>query len=227
MSRTYQQIVNTRIINLLTELTNKELPSNEYAQVMYNLGKEFGTILNDKVSSSTPIMLGCTVEDADYLGRGILENLEKSHLKTKLTVFWNMRFKTDGLSVAPIVKQYKEGAVDKNTVLVIVKSIISSSCVVRTNLTKLIEEEQPQTIYVVAPVLLKGAIQKLEAEFPPAITKQFQYFYFAEDDTATNGIVEPGIGGDIYQRLGFANQTEKNSFVPKIVKERRRRIVNS
>jgi hypothetical protein len=46
--------------------------------------------------------------------------------------------------------------------------------------------------------------------------------FFAEDDERTeDGIVLPGIGGDVYERLGFEGQETKNRFIPKIVRERR------
>lgn len=228
MSRNFQEhILSENIKILLSQLTDPSLPATEYAKVMYQLGFEFGPILYQHFKEPKSITLACTVEDADFLAKGIIDYLEEKNSTVFLTVFWNHRFKPGGISVAPIVKQYHEKINQVSDTLLIIKSIISSSCVVRTNLTRMIEEFSPEQIFVVAPVLMKGSLQNLESEFDPVITRKFKYFYFAEDDEKTReGIILPGIGGDIYQRLGFANQKEKNRYIPNIVTERRQRLNN-
>ena len=228
MSRKHSElVVDDRIPDLLTRLVDQSTGSIEYAAIMYNLGQEFGKILLGQLNENSRLVLACTVEDADYLAKGILEMLEKQIGSVVLCVFWNKRFKVgnkDGISVAPIVKEYREKGVEQSNVLVIIKSVISSSCVVRTNLTRLIEALNPGQIYIVSPVLLKGATTNLENEFDASVSSKFRYLYFAEDDQRNeDGIVLPGIGGDVYQRLGFQGQEAKNRFIPSIVKERRHR----
>jgi protein-tyrosine-phosphatase len=50
--------------------------------------------------------------------------------------------------------------------------------------------------------------------------------YLAEDDVKTpEGIIVPGIGGEVYARLGFGSQDDKNRFTPDLVKQRRREIL--
>ena len=145
--------------------------------------------------------------------------------KVWLTVFWNKRFQPNNennISIAPIIKEFHEKGYEKTNLLIIVKSITSSSCVVRTNLTHFIESVAPSSIFVVAPVLYKGAIDNLKNEFDARISNQFQYLYFVEDDQRTkDGLVIPGIGGDVYQRLGWKDQEAKNRSTPLIVKQRR------
>lgn len=226
MARKYSNlIVNIHIQELLDTLIDNSTSSEQYAHTMYQLGNAFGSIILEKIEGSHNITLACTVEDADFLGKGILDVLENTFPKVSLVVFWNKRFKAgseDGMSVAPIIKEYHEKGFERTDILIIIKSIIANSCVVRTNLTRLIEESNPSQILVVAPVLLKGATSKLEDEFDDSISKKFNYFYFAEDDEKTqDGVVLPGIGGDVYNRLGFEGQNAKNKFIPSIVKERR------
>lgn len=218
--------INEGIVSLLNKLVNKATESKEYAQTMYELGERFGDLILKKFADpSDKIALACTVEDADYLGKGIIDVLERNDRKVLLTVFWNKRLapnKENNLSIAPIIKEFHEEGYKDVPILVIIKSIISSSCVVRTNLTKLFEESNPEQILVVAPVLLRGAIKSLESEFDDDISKKFDYLYFAEDDQTTqDGLVDPGIGGDVYKRLGFVGQNARNRFIPSIVKERR------
>jgi len=225
MGRVLTNSINDNIISLLEKLVDKTTESEEYAQTMYSLGNEFGTLILDRIVDDENIVLASTVEDADYLGKGILDVLEKCGKKIFLTVFWNKRFnpnEENNIAVAPIVKEFHEVQNENIGTVIVIKSIISSSCVVRTNLTKLLEESSPKHVLIVAPVMLRGATENLESEFSDDIKSNFSYLYFAEDDQKSDdGFVYPGIGGDVYQRLGFESQKEKNSYIPKIVKERR------
>jgi hypothetical protein len=120
---------------------------------MYNLGYAFGPLIEQQLKYPTTVTLACTVEDADHLAAGMIDYLEQKDNKIYLNVFWNKRFKPGGISAAPIVKQYRDKGSAPTHSLVMLKSIISSSCVVRTNLTRLIEQFLPDQIFVVAPVL--------------------------------------------------------------------------
>ena len=72
------------------------------------------------------------------------------------------------------------------------------------------------------------AEKNLKSEFPSAITEKFKYIYFAMDDERqSNGNLVPGIGGNVYQRLGFKDQDDKNKFIPKLVKERRESLISA
>lgn len=229
MAREYTKgLATDPVISLLNKLIDKRIGKQEYASTLQDLGKILGGVLLDRVGTSAKrITLACTVEDADYLGRGILDVMEKHDKQIFLTVFWNQRFKPNaenGIAVAPILREFHEKGYRDSPILVIIKSIISGACVVRTNLTKLIEDSNPERIFVVAPVLLKGATKKLDSEFDREISKKFEYLYFAEDSGKNaDGDVDPGIGGEIYRRLGFEGQSDKNRYTPEIVRERRRK----
>jgi hypothetical protein len=173
--------------------------------------------------------LASTVEDADYLAKGVLSRLETHYHDISFACFWNQRFSPfdiPDLQVAPILKKYQEPTQAKINYLIIVKSIISGACVVKTNLTNLIQKIEPEQIFVVAPVIYQGAEEKLKAEFEEDIYQKFQFFYFARDDERkTSGEVIPGIGGMVYERLGFNGQTDKNKYIPEIVKTRRQKML--
>lgn len=68
---------------------------------------------------------------------------------------------------------------------------------------------------VVAPVMLKGAQERLASEFPKQVASRFDYLTFAIDDVRDDDTVIPGIGGQVYDRLGM---TDKNAYVPEIVR---------
>lgn len=127
------------------------------------------------------------------------------------------------MDVAPIVRSYIEpsspGGID---VFIVVKSIISSGCVVRTNISELVYDHSPERILVVSPVMLAGAEQSLESEFDTSISEKFDYVWFAQDsEKEADGTVVPGVGGTVYELLGIGTSETKNSFVPQLVQERR------
>jgi hypothetical protein len=73
----------------------------------------------------------------------------------------------------------------------------------------------------VAPVISRGAQDSLRAEFPKKVSELFQFVYFAEDDSPDeNGLVWPGIGGSVYDRLALPESG--TALIPQIVMERRR-----
>jgi hypothetical protein len=58
--------------------------------------------------------------------------------------------------------------------------------------------------------MYQEAQEKLRNAFEKSIYDKFQFFYFAKDDQRTaKGEVIPGIGGSVYDRLGFQGQDDK------------------
>ncbi|MDR9402204.1 MAG: hypothetical protein RI580_02075 [Halothece sp. Uz-M2-17] len=230
MSRHYSPYNTPHTQQLLDTLADKQVSPAEYRQAMTSLGESFGDIFLNKITENQPkIYLASTVEDADYLAKGVLSRLETRYHDISFACFWNQRFSPfdiPDLQVAPILKKYQEPTQAKVNYLIIVKSIIFGACVVKTNLTNLIQKIEPEQIFVVAPVIYQGAEEKLKAEFEENIYQKFQFFYFARDDERkTSGEVIPGIGGMVYERLGFDGQTDKNKYIPEIVKTRRQKML--
>ncbi|RYY31475.1 MAG: hypothetical protein EOO04_01090 [Chitinophagaceae bacterium] len=230
MAREIQkQWTDTQTEDLLNLLVSPDTLPIQYRDAMYQLGTKLGGILNDEYQiRSKRICIACTVEDADYLAKGILDAIRLTSDAMFITVFWNQRFKPqiDGdVSLAPIIREFHDPGYQSSDVVIVLKSIIANACVVKTNLTRLLENTDPKEILIVAPVLLKGAQAKLEAEFPEDFSARFKYVYFAEDDTRSDdGIVIPGIGGNVYERLGFEGESAKNRYTPQLVKDRRSKI---
>lgn len=230
MPRRYSEYNTPYTQQLLDTLADKTVSPADYSKAMTSLGESFGDIVRKKISDSqSNIYLASTVEDADYLAKGILSRLETYYHSISFACFWNQRFSPfdiPDLKIAPILKQYQEPTSSKVNCLIIVKSIISGACVVKTNLTNLIQKIEPEQIFVVAPVIYEGAEQKLRNEFKEEIHRKFQFFYFARDDERKDsGEVVPGIGGMVYQRLGFDGQEDKNKYTPEIVKTRRKQML--
>jgi len=226
MTRAYSQFLRDKDEALLSSLIDLHSTPSLYRECMYQLGESLGKTVLDKIKDrKTGAYLACTVEDADFLAKGILNKLEESLASVKLACFWNQRFapfELSNLQVAPIVKRYLEPTSAKIDSLIVVKSIISGACVVRTNLLDTIERVTPDKIFIVAPVILKGAEDRLKEGFPASVYEKFCFIYLAEDDERTSeGVVVPGIGGMVYTRLGFGSQEDKNHHIPNLVKQRR------
>jgi hypothetical protein len=223
--RIFSKFANDKIKVLLNTLSKKNSP-DEYRDSMAAIGSELGKAIMSQNPKCKYFYIVCTVEDADFLARGMIESLSAKNIKFNLACFWNSHETTGKIgSISPVIRKYIEPySPPKNgsSGLVILKSIISGSCVVKTNLKEIIEKIRPKEIIVTAPVIHEDSIKKLEAEFDKEIVKKFKFVYFATDSKKTkDGMVKPGVGGDVYKLLGFKTQNVKNKYTPKVVKERR------
>lgn len=210
---------------LVDSLANPSLSASDYRDAMIRLGRELGGSLLDSVKrSENDIFVVCTVEDADYLARGLIETLEGAGLGSRIRLFclWNGKVRDEGISLSPVLRQYKEPGSSTAATMVIVKSIISGACVVKTNLTRALSTIRPESIFVAAPVLYEGAQKRLADEFPRDVAEKFTYRWFATDHAKSGDVVIPGVGGSVYERLGFGNEIEKNKITPDIVRQRRK-----
>lgn len=217
---------NEQVVMLaLNTLANKDSSIEAYRSAFQSLGIELGRLIGEHVSSVLPdeVMMVCASEDADWLAKGVQYGLGKG--KTPISVYWNSRSQAyadehEKLEISPIVKAYEE-PISKCRLLVVVKSIISSSCVVKTQLTRLVGKINPEQIAIAAPVMYKDGIPNLRKEFPETIAQKFDFFTFAVDDERSeNNEVIPGIGGMVYTRLGLGDMDSKNSYMPQIVLDR-------
>lgn len=169
------------------------------------------------------VLVISTAEDADYLQAGVQRELEQAHIAYKLAIFWNNHYQLqNGKSVAPIVHKYIEQDYNTAKTIIIVKSIMSGSCVVRTNLLELFETvKQVEKVFILSPVMHAQAESALKAEFPQNIADKFQFIYFAIDEQKDeHGEVIPGIGGQVYQLLGLQNQPVFTGYIPKVIETR-------
>lgn len=220
----YTAYANPEVQQLLQNLLLASTQPHEYQQIMTRLGQHLITAAIAEIPANHHVNVVCTVEDADFLARGIVDSLQKKIDQVTLSCFWNHRQKigaVDPVSVAPSFRRYLEPTHRIDT-LIVVKSIISGSCVVKTNLLDMLAQFSPEQILILAPVMHKDAQRKLEAEFEADIVEKFHFYTFAIDDIRQqDGTVMPGIGGNVYERLGFGDQDAKNRYTPQIVKERR------
>ena len=211
-----------RINSLLNTIADKNTSVEEYRSSFYSLGKELGMIIKNLLPETynESTLLACASEDADWLASGFMRGLGDPMLP--LAVFWGIRERlSNGVDVTSIVRTYKDDLQSKCEDLIIIKSIISSSCVVKTQLMRLISDIAPKTIYIIAPVMYKDAEHNLCMDFPKDISSKFKFLTFAIDDIINeNKEIIHGIGGMVYPRLGLGSETEKNSYIPEIVKNR-------
>lgn len=225
--RRYSKIADGAARNALQALLSAGNSKNthDYQLQMERLGLLLGKSLRDKESlaSAKTVLVVSTAEDADYLANGVIKALKVKY-NVKFAVFWNNHYslKNNG-SIAPVVNTYYEPGYDKSNALVIVKSVISGSCVVKTNLMRLMSVKKSflnDSVHVVAPVIHKSAQEKLRGEFPSSISSKFEFVYFAEDQTRTaDGDVVPGIGGQVYDLLGLKGQPAHTGYVPALIKQ--------
>ncbi|WP_416056103.1 hypothetical protein [Stenotrophomonas maltophilia] len=213
-------------ISDLLEVLVSDSPPDRYGEVMRELGQHLARAIASKhpfpEGSAKDICVVCTVEDADFLAKGVLGGLQDGGVpaaRLHLYCIWNDKVRNGAVSLSPIKKRYAEAFDQRHVVFVVVKSIISGACVVKTNLTRALSDAKDAEVIVAAPVMLKGAQKRLASEFPPGLSDRFEYVWFAEDNERDGDVVIPGIGGLVYERLGIKNVS---SHMPEIVRERRR-----
>jgi hypothetical protein len=214
----------------LRVLVNHRTGPIEYRQAMYELGVVLGVRIAKRAAHKRRALLICTAEDADYLAKGIFGTLGNSVCELNLACLWNFRTHPRtahnlniDLDVAPIIKRYEEPTPKSLDFVVVAKSVISTACVVRHNLLDLLERKQPAQVFIAAPVIYKGAARSLKTDFPSKISQKFRFVYLAVDDYRDeNGMLRPGIGGDVYTRLGLSRLLRAGRMlIPHLVKQRR------
>ncbi len=214
----HSEIINSLLKTIADENTSVE----DYRSSFYSIGKELGIIIKNRLPDqyNETTLLACASEDADWLAYGFMQGLGDPMLP--LAVFWGIRERlSNGIDVTSIIRTYKDDLKSQCENLIIIKSIISSSCVVKTQLLRLISEIVPKTIYIIAPVMYKDAEYNLCMDFPETISSKFRFITFAIDDEINEKKeIIPGIGGMVYPRLGLGTEAEKNSYIPEIVKNR-------
>lgn len=219
--RYFTSIATTTVQAHLQGLLDSTQDPTQYRQHMTALGELLGAAVVSALPASidTTTLVIATAEDADFLQAGVIQALHDRHIKTRLAVFWNHHYQLPNQSsVAPIVHKFIEPNYQQATQIMIVKSVISGSCVVRTNLIEMLSVlPEIATIFILAPVAHRDSESKLKAEFPDHISQKFRFICFAIDDERRDGEVIPGIGGQVYQLLGLSDQPALTGYVPKVV----------
>lgn len=93
MTRIYSNLVDRSIQALLDTVADKNTEPALYQETMTKLGMLLGeAVLSQIRDEQCNVYLACTVEDADFLARGMLVHLEEHLKKVTFACFWNQRF---------------------------------------------------------------------------------------------------------------------------------------
>lgn len=219
--RTYSTTANDLAKQHLQGLLDCKNNPMSYRAHMQELGKLLAESFVSNLSQSEKCLVISTAEDADFLQEGVKSVLNKNNLETKIAVFWNHHYQLPTKdSVAPIVHKFLEPGYEHSQNVIIVKSVMSGSCVVRTNLIAMLNQiKNAKRIFIVSPVIHKNSENSLIKEFPSEISSKFNFVYFAKDSQKdlNSGEVIPGIGGQVYELLGLEKQPALTSYMPKAV----------
>lgn len=227
MNRVYASHIDTNIRDSLGLLADRKTSVEQYKNAFINLGHRLAQRFLKEHPSLVDhdITIAVTAEDADFLAKGFIEEFEKSSgRKAYLACFWNDHTQEEltGRSIAPPINEYLQPGYEVSTQLVVIKSIISGSCVVRSNILALYDRMQNMSnVHVAAPVMFKEAESTLKNEFPEEFADKFDFTWFAKDsERKQDGEVIPGIGGQIYDRLGLEAKPHEFNYMPEFVLSR-------
>ena len=214
--RSFSKLSSPEVKHELERLLN-DPPYPQYRDAMRKLGEQLGVAAKLHLDHRKPFALVTTPEDADFLTRGMLTSLPRA--RARLACYWTERHHFTGRAdVATVTQSFVDPQMPKRLeTVVIAKSIISSGCIVRTNLEEFLTAVQPERILIAAPVMLAGADDQLRAEFPESISKRFVFITFATDTVRDGPTVRPGVGGQVEERLGLKGRSDR--FSPELVKE--------
>lgn len=226
MTRKYAKDIDESIKEHLQLLINEHTTVRQYQAAFTDLGKYLAKQVNLKIRSceNSPVTVVLTAEDADYLGKGFVEEFKKiSQREIYLVCFWNdhkqISTGEQNKSIAPPISEYLQPGYEKSNILIVLKSVISGSCVVRLNILSLYNRmENISDIHVVSPVVLEQADTALKSNFPNDFSSKIQFTWFAQDDQkADYGEVLPGIGGQIYEKLGLRGKPLEIKYIPRTI----------
>lgn len=199
----------------LEELLDATTPV-QYGEALTVLGHSLGSAVKRRFGASrSPFALVSTPEDADYLVSGMLNAMGKE--RARLVCYWAERHPGEGgEDVATVYQEYVDPRLAEGvSTVVVAKSIISSSCIVRTNLEKLLLRLDPTRIIIAAPVMFDGAEERLKKNFSRSVGDKFEFVAFAIDTKKDGDVVVPGVGGMVEKRLDYT----KTRALPKLVNE--------
>src|SRR5438552_3920134 len=139
MSRAFTAYADDFVKAQLEALAAADTSVETFRQLMRAVGHRIADLTFDIAPDvrDHPVCVLCTVEDADFLARGIVERLESNglaHDRVSRACFWNERVRRfddendDSIDVAPIIKQYRELDDVRDAVLIVAKSIIRGTC---------------------------------------------------------------------------------------------------
>ncbi len=210
-------------VRIALESLLNEPPIAQYGRAMKSLGKSLGLAIKSRLGSDKPFAIVSTPEDADFLVDGMLSSLPRS--RARLVCYWTKRKHFEDGDLATVVQQFVDPRLTNHPnveTVVVAKAIISSGCIVRTHLEKFLTESQPKRVIIAAPVMVKGADQQVASAFPKAISRTFEFVTFAKDPAAgPDGVVRPGVGGVVEERLGLKDRPER--FSPALISAWRER----
>ena len=213
--RRYTAAASPLVKKQLDALLGPRLPP-EYATAMIALGESLGELVATHLQSPTrPFALVCTPEDADSLVEGMLKTLPRE--KARLVCYWTDRRVHSEGDVATVIQSYVDPRLGSRVdTVVVAKTIISSGCIVRTNLETFLADVAPRKVLIAAPVMVEDAESALGSQFQASIFSKFEFLTFAHDPVPEDrGAVKPGIGGKVEERLGFAKRSAR--FSPRLV----------
>src|SRR5688572_17724607 len=112
MTRRFASFATREIEDHLNALLEATTDPMRYREAMTCLGKDLGRIVVKRVDRTEHILVVSTVEDADFLTRGLLNELSEGREPSSISIacFWNDR-KSMGsrrIEIAPILRRYVE-----------------------------------------------------------------------------------------------------------------------
>jgi hypothetical protein len=183
-------------------------PGAAFQREMYECGRELGSIfLASNSAHPASVCVLTQAEDADGIAHGLITYLEEKGVRTRLVCLWNRveRVYEEGISVAPILRNFREPGFQECEQLLAVQSSIGDGAVLKTNITYALQSLDPSKIHVLAPAMHKDTQVDLLSQFPADEMGRYEFHTFVYDDLLIRetGELVPGIGEVGCERYGL------------------------
>ncbi len=145
MTRVYTAHDSQEPRDALQRLLDATSEPSAYQAAMVSLGGVLGQELVIALADARHVLLICTVEDADFLACGLIEQIEpQCDAQFHVTCFWNERINLSDAELAPIINRYDEPIVwDELDAVIIVKSTVCDQGVVAVRLSSCTARQLP------------------------------------------------------------------------------------
>lgn len=210
--------------HLLHRLDDSSLAPDAYGEILHDLGAGMGELMARHLDlKGKSVFLTVTVEEMDNLGAGMIEALSRSGANVRVACLWLHRsvvLTPEPIEIARIIQQYVDERPHKVDHLIVLESIIASSCGVRTSIMRMLSDIAPGKIHVVSTIMAHEARSQLERELSGKTMGLLDYWTLAMDASRHDLRDILKEGGNPYERLGFKNQDDKNFHMPEFIAER-------
>jgi hypothetical protein len=206
-------------------LTDPHSGQESFAEAMTQVGAGLGRWLASRQDlKGKTVVVVARAQVMDTLASGFIGALSDGDADVRVACLWIHRSviqRPEPVEVSQIIQEYVDEIPPRIDHLVVLDATISSVSALAASIMRMAREAFPSTVHVVSPVALSGVKRALASRLPLGSVGRLKGWALAVDVfTDEAGNVFPGLGGNPYERLGFAEQGKGSLRMPRSIVRR-------